>query len=67
MTKADFAIFGSGAIGLIIGAYLASSGYTVIVLARAERAQQIIKLGSYVEIGHRSPIASSVRSAAGAA
>jgi ketopantoate reductase len=68
MTKADFAILGSGAIGSIIGAHLARSGYTVIVLTRAERAQQIIKLGSYVEIGHRSPIgASSVRSAAGAA
>ena len=45
MIKADFAILGSGAIGSIIGAHLAHFGYSVVMLARGERAQQIMQLG----------------------
>jgi hypothetical protein len=49
MTKADLAILESDAIGSIIGAHLGHSGYGVIMLARGERAQQVERLGSYVE------------------
>jgi 2-dehydropantoate 2-reductase len=45
MIKADFAVLGSGAIGSIIGAHLAHFGYRVVMLARGERAQQIMQLG----------------------
>jgi 2-dehydropantoate 2-reductase len=45
MIKADFAILGSGAIGSIIGAHLAHFGYSVVMLARGERARQIMQLG----------------------
>jgi 2-dehydropantoate 2-reductase len=41
MDTADFAIIGSGAIGSIIGAHLARSGHSVVMLARSRRAQQI--------------------------
>ena len=37
-TKADFAILGAGAIGSIIGAHLAQSGYNVVMLAPIVRA-----------------------------
>jgi len=45
MANADFAIIGSGAIGSIIGAHLARAGHTVVMLARAQRAQQIEQRG----------------------
>lgn len=41
MGTVDFAIIGSGAIGSIIGAHLARSGHSVVMLARARRGQQI--------------------------
>ena len=37
----EFAILGAGAIGSIIGAHLARSGRSVVMLARGERAQEI--------------------------
>ncbi len=45
MMQGDFAILGPGAIGSIIGAHLARSGHSVIMLARGERARQITQLG----------------------
>jgi transposase, IS5 family len=44
---------------LIIGARLARYGYDVIMFARGELAEHIIKLESYVETWHRSLIGSS--------
>jgi 2-dehydropantoate 2-reductase len=45
MNKVDFAIVGAGAIGSIIGAHLARSGCSVVMLARGTRAQQIERDG----------------------
>lgn len=45
MDKVDFAIIGAGAIGSIIGAHLARSGHSVVMLAREGRAQQIRRNG----------------------
>jgi len=45
MAKTDFAILGAGAIGSILGAHLARSGHSVLMLARARRAQQIARDG----------------------
>ena len=41
MADVEFAILGAGAIGSIIGAHLARAGHSVLMLARAHRAQQI--------------------------
>src|SRR5579863_853888 len=40
-----FGILGGGAIGSIIGAHLARSGYPVVMLARGRRAQEITEQG----------------------
>ncbi len=45
MADVEFAILGAGAIGSIIGAHLARSGRSVLMLARARRAQQIERSG----------------------
>jgi 2-dehydropantoate 2-reductase len=45
MAKIDFAILGAGAIGSILGAHLARAGHSVLMLARARRAQQIERDG----------------------
>jgi 2-dehydropantoate 2-reductase len=45
MAKVDFAILGAGAIGSILGAHLARAGHSVLMLARARRAQQIERDG----------------------
>lgn len=41
----EFAILGAGAIGSIIGAHLARSGHSVLMLARERRARQIEQQG----------------------
>ena len=45
MTEVEFAILGAGALGSIIGAHLARAGHSVLMLARAGRAQQIARDG----------------------
>jgi 2-dehydropantoate 2-reductase len=45
MEQADFAILGAGALGSIIGAHLARAGQRVLMLTRAQRAQQIRQMG----------------------
>src|ERR1700676_833221 len=45
MPEVEFAILGAGALGSIIGAHLARSGRSVLMLARARRAQQIASTG----------------------
>lgn len=45
MARTEFAILGAGAIGSILGAHLARSGHSVLMLARARRAQQIERDG----------------------
>lgn len=45
MPEVEFAILGAGALGSIIGAHLARSGRSVVMLARARRAQQIARDG----------------------
>ena len=45
MAKVEFAILGAGAIGSILGAHLARAGHSVLMLARARRAQQIERDG----------------------
>ncbi len=39
--QSDFAILGAGAIGSILGAHLATAGYSVVMIAREPRARQI--------------------------
>jgi 2-dehydropantoate 2-reductase len=45
----EFAILGAGAIGSIIGAHLARSGRTVVMLARGRRAQEIELRGLHIK------------------
>ncbi len=45
MPNVDFAIVGAGAIGSIIGAHLARSSHSVVMLVRARRALQIAQDG----------------------
>jgi 2-dehydropantoate 2-reductase len=45
MAELDFAILGAGAMGSIIGAHLARAGHSVLMIARARRAQQIARDG----------------------
>lgn len=45
MSEAEFAILGAGAMGSIVGAHLARSGHSVVMLARGRRAEQIGKAG----------------------
>ena len=41
MDTVEFAVLGAGAMGSIIGAHLARSGHSVVMLARGQRARQI--------------------------
>lgn len=45
MTQAQFAILGPGALGSILAAHLAEAGHKVAVLARGERARNIMERG----------------------
>jgi 2-dehydropantoate 2-reductase len=45
MPEVEFAILGAGALGSIIGAHLARSGHSVLMLVRPQRAQQIERDG----------------------
>jgi 2-dehydropantoate 2-reductase len=45
MGNVEFAILGAGAIGSIIGAHLARSGRTVVMLARGRRAEEVERRG----------------------
>src|SRR5580698_9891872 len=45
MDTVEFAVLGAGAMGSIIGAHLARSGHSVVMLARGERALQIEQQG----------------------
>jgi 2-dehydropantoate 2-reductase len=49
MPEVDFAIAGAGAIGSIIGAHLARSGQSVVMLVRERRAQQIAQDGLHIK------------------
>src|SRR5581483_2496882 len=41
MSDFEFAILGAGALGSILGAHLARAGHSVVMLARARRAEQV--------------------------
>jgi len=58
MPEVEFAILGAGAMGSIIGAHLARSGHSVLLLARAQRAQQIARDGLCIKglIGFSQPV-----------
>jgi 2-dehydropantoate 2-reductase len=58
MAEVEFAILGAGAMGSIIGAHLARSGHSVLMLARAQRAQQIERAGLRITglIGFSQPV-----------
>jgi 2-dehydropantoate 2-reductase len=45
MPEVEFAVLGAGAMGSIIGAHLARSGHSVLMIARTRRAQQIASQG----------------------
>ena len=45
MTRAEFAVLGSGALGSILAAHLAAAGHCVVVLARGGRARSIAEQG----------------------
>jgi 2-dehydropantoate 2-reductase len=58
MPEVEFAILGAGALGSIIGAHLARSGHSVLMLARPQRAQQIARDGLRITglIGFSQPV-----------
>jgi 2-dehydropantoate 2-reductase len=60
MADVDFAILGAGAIGSIIGAHLARAGHSVLMIARARRAQQIerdgLRLKGLIELAQPVPV-----------
>src|ERR1700733_417523 len=66
----EFAILGAGAIGSIIGAHLARSGRTVVMLARGQRAQGIelrgLRIKGLVEILQRVPVLTNASEFSGA-
>ena len=66
----EFAILGAGAIGSIIGAHLARSGHTVVMLARGQRAQGIelrgLRIKGLVEISQRVPVLTNASEFSGA-
>jgi 2-dehydropantoate 2-reductase len=66
----EFAILGAGAIGSIIGAHLARSGHTVVMLARGQRAQGIelrgLRIKGLVEISQRVPVLTDASEFSGA-
>jgi 2-dehydropantoate 2-reductase len=45
MAEVEFAILGAGALGSILGAHLARSGHSVLMLVRERRAQQMAQHG----------------------
>ena len=45
MKTYEFAVLGAGAIGSILGAHLARAGHSVVMLARARRAEQVRSAG----------------------
>jgi 2-dehydropantoate 2-reductase len=49
MPRVEYAIFGAGALGSIIGAHLARAGHEVVLLARGRRAAQISADGLRIE------------------
>ena len=70
MGKVEFAILGAGAIGSIIGAHLARSGRTVVMLARGRRAEDIerqgIRIKGLVEFSQPVPVLTDVSQFSGA-
>src|SRR6202789_2361451 len=66
----EFAILGAGAIGSIIGAHLARSGHTVVMLARGQRAQGLelrgLRIKGLVEISQRVPVLTDASEFSGA-
>jgi len=48
MDTVEFAVLGAGAMGSIIGAHLARSGHSVVMLARGQRARQIEQQGLHI-------------------
>jgi 2-dehydropantoate 2-reductase len=49
LPEVDFAIAGAGALGSILGAHLARSGQSVVMLVRERRAQQIAQEGLRIQ------------------
>jgi 2-dehydropantoate 2-reductase len=70
MPEVEFAILGAGALGSIIGAHLARSGHSVVMLARARRAQQIagdgLRIKGLVEFSQPVPTLSDASQLTGA-
>jgi 2-dehydropantoate 2-reductase len=70
MGNVEFAILGAGAIGSIIGAHLARSGRTVVMLARGRRAEDIerhgIRIEGLVEFSQPVPVLTDVSQFSGA-
>ena len=70
MGKVEFAILGAGAIGSIIGAHLARSGRTVVMLARGRRAEDIerqgIRIKGLAEFSQPVPVLTDVSQFSGA-
>lgn len=70
MGKVEFAILGAGAIGSIIGAHLARSGRTVVILARGRRAEDIerqgIRIKGLAEFSQPVPVLTDVSQFSGA-
>lgn len=63
MPNVDFVIVGAGAIGSIIGAHLARSGHSLVMLVRARRALQIaqdgLRIKGLVEFSQSAPTSAS--------
>jgi 2-dehydropantoate 2-reductase len=70
MGNVEFAILGAGAIGSIIGAHLARSGRTVVMLARGRRAEEIerqgIRIKGLVEFSQPVPVMTDLSHFSGA-
>src|ERR1700727_3933709 len=66
----EFAISGRGAIGSIIGAHLARSGRTVVMLPRGKRAQEIelrgLRIKGLVEFSQSVPVLTDMSEFSGA-
>jgi 2-dehydropantoate 2-reductase len=66
----EFAILGAGAIGSIIGAHLARSGHTVVMLARGRRAQEIehhgLRIKGLLEFSQSVPVLTDMSEFSGA-
>jgi 2-dehydropantoate 2-reductase len=70
MGKVEFAILGAGAIGSIIGAHLARSGHSVVMLARGRRAEEItlrgIRIQGLAQFSQPVPVLTDVSQFSGA-